>query len=116
LKTVLIHSTTYKPFKWCLRTFAVRATPLLQKMWPWKRNEDEKKSNHASLAQQNGFGSALLQSFWRLVKGIAKHSTWLLLSVSDWSITMIGPGGLLSPTYLQSQHQSYGWSWKERNK
>jgi hypothetical protein len=35
----------------------------------------KKKSNHASLAQQNGFGSALLHSFWRLVKCIAKHDT-----------------------------------------
>ncbi len=56
LKTVLIHSTTYKPLNWCLRTFALRATPLVQNMWPCKWNVDEEKSNHASLAQQNGFG------------------------------------------------------------
>jgi hypothetical protein len=30
------------------------------------------------------------------------------LSVSDWPITMIGPGGLLF-AYLLSQFQFYGW-------
>jgi hypothetical protein len=35
----------------------------------------KKKSNDASLAQQNGFGSAFLHSFPRLVKGIAKRNT-----------------------------------------
>jgi hypothetical protein len=43
---------------------------------------------------------------------------WLLLSSSDWSIILIGPGGLLllvSPTYLLSQIQFYGWDWKKLN-
>jgi hypothetical protein len=33
---------------------------------------DEEKSKHVSLAQQNGFGPAFLQSLLTLVKGTAK--------------------------------------------
>ncbi len=36
--------------------------------------------------------------------------TWLRLSIFDWSIIMIGPGGLIVvPTYMQFQLQSYWW-------
>jgi hypothetical protein len=43
---------------------------------------------------------------------------WLLLSVFDWSIIMIGPGGLLLvvPTYLQSRFQFYWWVAKKKTK
>jgi hypothetical protein len=41
---------------------------------------------------------------------------WLLLSVSDLSIIMIGPGGLLLvvPIYLQFQFQFYWWVAKKK--
>jgi hypothetical protein len=43
---------------------------------------------------------------------------WLVLSVFDWSIIMIRPGGLLLvvPTYLQSQFQFYWWVAKKKTK
>jgi len=37
---------------------------------------DEEKSKHASLAQQNGFGPALLHRMLRLAKGTAEPSTY----------------------------------------
>jgi hypothetical protein len=44
---------------------------------------------------------------------------WLLLSIFDLPIMMIGPGGLLSvvppPTYLLSQFQFYGWGCRKVN-
>jgi len=56
------------------------------------------------LAEENGFGSALLHSLLWLVKGTAMLCTWrkefnkydlTVLSVSDWPRVMIGAGGLL---------------------
>jgi len=38
---------------------------------PCKLKSDEKKSKHAGLAQQNGFGPAFLHTLLRLVKGTA---------------------------------------------
>jgi hypothetical protein len=37
------------------------------------------------------------------------NGTWLRRSISDWSIIMIGPGGLLLvvPTYMEFQLQFY---------
>jgi hypothetical protein len=35
---------------------------------------DEEKSKHVSLAQQNGFGPAFLQSLLMLVKGTTKRN------------------------------------------
>jgi hypothetical protein len=32
-------------------------------MWPWKLKLDDKKSRHASLAQQNDFGVTILHNF-----------------------------------------------------
>jgi hypothetical protein len=60
------------------------------------------KSEHASLAQQNGFGTAFSHSLRRLAKRIAKskeksviNMIGLLLLVSDLPIIMIDPVGLL---------------------
>jgi len=43
--------------------------------------------------------------------------TWLRLSISDWSIIIIGPGGLLLvvPTYMQFQLQFYRWGCQKKN-
>jgi hypothetical protein len=43
-----------------------------------------------------------------------KYDLTAALSVSDWSIIMIGPGGLLS-AYLLSQFQLNGWGCKKVN-
>jgi hypothetical protein len=65
---------------------------------------DEEKSKYAGLGQENGFGSAYVHSLWWLVKGPEILHTCrkeynkydlTVLSVSDWLIIMIGPGGLL---------------------
>jgi hypothetical protein len=50
--------------------------PLVLIMWPCKRKLVEQQSKHAILAQQNGFGRAILQMMLRLVKGIAKPNTY----------------------------------------
>jgi hypothetical protein len=44
--------------------------------------------------------------------------TWLQLSICDWSIIMIGPGGMLLvvPTYMQFQLQFYWWVCQKRAK
>jgi hypothetical protein len=58
------------------------------------------------LAQENGFGSAWLPCLRWLVSGTATvavhlqkksviNMIWLLVSVSDWPIILIRPGGLL---------------------
>jgi hypothetical protein len=41
---------------------------------------DEEKTKHAGLAQQNGFGPALLHRMLRLAKYIAMPNTGLLLT------------------------------------
>jgi hypothetical protein len=62
---------------------------------------DEEKSNHASLAQQSGFGPAFLYSLLRLVKArhLQKESVidmnWQLLPVCHCPITIIGAGYML---------------------
>jgi hypothetical protein len=50
---------------------------------------DAKKSKQASLAQQTGFGPAVLHNLLRLVKVTAKPPA------VDWLDSLIGPGGLL---------------------
>jgi hypothetical protein len=37
---------------------------------------DEDKFKHASLVQENGFGSAYLPSLLRVVKGTSRVNTW----------------------------------------
>ncbi len=51
-----------------------------------------------------------------LQKKSVTYRTWLRLNISDWSIIMIGPGGLLLvvPTYTQFQLQ-FNW-WGGQNK
>jgi hypothetical protein len=53
------------------------------------------KSKYAGLAQENGFASAYLQSLQWLVNLQKRviNKIWPLLTVSDWPIIMIGPGG-----------------------
>jgi hypothetical protein len=43
---------------------------------------------------------------------------WLMFSVFDWLIIMIGPSGLLLgvPTYLESSFQLYVWGCKKTSK
>ncbi len=80
----------------------------------------QKKSKCTSLAQEICFSSSNSCSLPWLVK--AQHNcappkksvinwTWLRLSISHWSIKMIGPGGLLLvvPTYMQFQLHFYRW-------
>ncbi len=51
-----------------------------------------------------------------LKKKSVKNWSWLRLSISDWSIIMIGPGGLLIvvPTYMLVQLQIYLWGCQKR--
>jgi hypothetical protein len=44
--------------------------------------------------------------------------TWLQLSISDWSIIMISPDGLLLvvPTYMQFHLQFYWWGYQKKKK
>ncbi len=51
-----------------------------------------------------------------LLKKSVKNWSWLRLSISDWSIIMIGPGGLLIvvPTYMLVQLQIYLWGCQKR--
>jgi hypothetical protein len=46
------------------------------------------------------------------------NCTWLRLSISDWSIIMIGPGGLLLvvPMYMQVRLQFYWWGCQKKKK
>jgi hypothetical protein len=71
---------------------------------------DEEKSKCAGLAQENGFSSVQLYNLWWLVKAqqncappeknVLYMMMCLLLSVSECSIIMIGPGGLLLVIYF----------------
>jgi hypothetical protein len=68
---------------------------------------DEEKLKYVGLGEENGFDSAYLHSLdWVARKrrssnvvGLAGKSVinmiWLLLTISDWFIIMIGRGGLL---------------------
>jgi hypothetical protein len=72
----------------------------------WEHDGNKRTLKHTGVSQENGFGSACLHNLQWLVKR-AEHTTlhhlgkdctnymWLQLSVSDWLIVMIGPGGLL---------------------
>jgi hypothetical protein len=57
-------------------------------MWSSKVELDEQKSKNACLAQHN----YIVCGAW--LKSVIKMM-WLVLSVFDWPIIMIGPGGLL---------------------
>jgi hypothetical protein len=82
------------------------APPAILSMWFWTLKLDEENSKHAGLAQENSFGSAQSHSLRWLVKSRSNNAVhlqkksvintiWLVLSISDWLIMMIGPGGLL---------------------
>jgi hypothetical protein len=84
-----------------------------------------KKSKCAGLSQKIAFPAPNLcslpvASIWH--NTVAQHNcappnesvinwTWLQLSISDWSIIMIGLGGLLLvvPTYMQFRLQNCSW-------
>ncbi len=81
------------------------------------------KSKCAGLAQEIGFSSPNSCSLPWLAKGATQlctskrtviNCTGLRLSVSDWLVIMIGPGGLLLvvPTYMQFQF--YWWSCQKK--
>ncbi len=84
---------------------SIRASPAV--LWMWFRTVQlgQDKSKNAGLAQENCFGShhnckvctcwSLLQQRCAPVQKSAINMTGLLLSVSDWSIIMIGPGSSL---------------------
>jgi hypothetical protein len=61
----------------------LRAIPLVVLV---QQTLDEKKSKHASLVQENGFGLALLRSVLWLGNGTAKPSTWCHIGVRKISI------------------------------
>jgi hypothetical protein len=81
-------------------------------------------STYAGLAQEIGISPAYLLSLLRLVgyrelqssaparEECNKYDLTPGLCF-DWSVIMIGTGGLLLvvPTYLQSSNQFYGWGW-----
>jgi hypothetical protein len=79
-----------------------------------------KKSKCAVLAQEIGFSAPYSwnrRGWWKAQYSCAppKKSvinwTWLRLSIFDWSIITIGPGGLLLvvPMYMQFSLQFYWW-------
>ncbi len=92
----------------------LRAHPPVLSMWLRSVKFIAKKPKCACLDQEIGFSLPNLCSLPWLVKGsthlcTSKKSiinwTWLQLSISDWSMIKIGPGGLLLivPTYMQFQ-------------
>jgi hypothetical protein len=109
----------------------LRATPRLLSMWPCTLKSDEEKSIYVGLSQENGFSPTRLALFaeagkkrsskalhllkkrvinliWLLFPILLKkrviNMIWLLFPILNWTIIMIGPGGLLLvvPTYLHS--------------
>jgi hypothetical protein len=52
-----------------------RAAPPVLSMQPNKSKLDEEKSQHASLAEQNGFGPTFSHRMLRLVEGTAEPNT-----------------------------------------
>ncbi len=74
---LLIHFTTFSLSLQCPGPLCTLwATPPVLSMWPCNLKLDAKKSKHAGLAQQNGFGPIFLHSLLRLVKGTTKPSTY----------------------------------------
>jgi hypothetical protein len=105
----------------------VRASPPVHSMWLQTVTFIAKKSKCAGLDQEIGFSAPNSCSLPWMVK--AQHScvppkksvinwTWLRLSISDWLIIMIGPGGLLLvlPTYIQFQLQFYWWGYQKKQR
>jgi hypothetical protein len=94
----------------------LRASPPVHSMWLQTVKFISTKSKCASLTQEIGFAAPNSCSLPRLVKGVTKlctstvvhlqkrviNWTWVWLSISDWSIIMTGPGGLLlvDPKYM----------------
>ncbi len=104
-------------------------SPRVLSMWLQTVKFIVKKSKCAGLAQEIGFFCTKLmhagcRGWWKAQQSSAppkkKKSvinwTWLRLSIFDWSIIMIGPGGLLLvvPTYLQFQLQFYWWGCQKK--
>jgi hypothetical protein len=84
-----------------------------------------KKSKCAGLGQEIGFFAPNSCSLPWLVKSTTRapqkksviNWTQPWFSIFDWSIIMIGPGGLLLvvPTYMQFQLQFYWWGCQNKN-
>jgi hypothetical protein len=101
--------TTWKP-----NVLRVTSTQTWKITFIWKFSFYEHLSSpHWSMSQQIFYPQVqilhkcIVSSLWEE----PINWTWLWLSVSDWSIIMIGPGGLLLvvPTYMQLQLQFYWW-------
>jgi hypothetical protein len=87
---------------------------------------DEEMWTYAGLAHENGFSPACLLGFLRLagtksckavhlLEKSVINMMWLVVTVLDCPVIMIGPGGLLLvvPTCLQSPFQYNGWGCKK---
>jgi hypothetical protein len=114
----------------------LQASPPVLTMWFQRVKFILKTSNCASLAQEIGFSApnscSMLCPVNCIYVGTAyscRHRvappkksvinwTWLRRSISDWSIVLIGPGGLLLvfPTYMQFQSQFYRWGCQKKKK
>jgi hypothetical protein len=93
----------------------VRTSPQVLSMWLQIVKFIVKKSKCTGLAQEIDFLAPNLcrlhlqwlvrgtTQFWTSKKRSVINWTWLWLSISDWSINIIGSGGLLLvvPTYVQ---------------
>jgi hypothetical protein len=107
-------SQVFEYLKWKM----VRASPPVHSMWLHTVQFNAKKSKlvfctkFVQLAMVGKGATQLCTS-----KKSVTNWTWLRLSISDWLIIMIGPGGLLLvvPTYMQFQLQFYWWGCHKKN-
>ncbi len=108
---ILLLCTLLRRFVPCC-VWELRASPKVLSMWLQTVKFIVNKSQCAGLAQEIGFSTPNSCSLPWLVKGTTQlctrlksviNWTWLQLSISHWSIIMIGSGGLLLvvPTYMQ---------------
>jgi hypothetical protein len=137
IQWMMVHLEFYSTIDFCewLQRFLVivklhqsvvtRASPTVLSMWLQTVTFNEKRSKCVSLAQEIGFSAPNSYTLPWLVKGQNSCAppqkrvinwTWLGLSISDWSLIMLGPGGLLLvvPTYVGFQLQFYWWGCKKR--
>jgi len=117
--------TCNAPKIWCsslvVSIASVRPSPTVLRMWLQTVKFIAKKSKCARLPQKiwffcTKFVQLAVAGKWRntvvhLQKKSVINWTWLRLSIFDWWIIMIGPGGffLVVPMYLQFQLQFYWW-------
>ncbi len=111
-----------------------KTSPLVLNMWLQTVKFIVRKSKCAGLAQEIGFPAPNSCTLQWLVKGAPQVWTskkecnkldltapqsqlTIKLDQSDWSIIIVGPGGVLLvvPTYMQFQLQFYWWGCQKKS-